>query len=77
MYNPFPSMVMKEVVTGIRRSIADYEREVVMIYNNPLCHDVIVGQGGFFPIRKYPAEWGNEMFVYSSLPRARSRLATA
>ena len=42
MYNPFPCAVMHSVVGNLRASLARADRELTIVYKNPLCHDVIV-----------------------------------
>jgi SAM-dependent methyltransferase len=74
MYNPFPREIMVGVVGNLKRSIDKRDREVLIIYVNPECDDVIVDQGGFSRVGKFPADWGNEIYVYSNrrgTPRAR------
>lgn len=74
-YNPFPCGIMLMVIDNLIQSIRRCPREVVIIYNNPVCNDVVVNQGGFYKIRDYPDEWGNGMiYVYSSFDIKHSRM---
>ncbi len=61
MYNPFPALVMENVLSLIRHAGA----EVVLIYNNPVCHDNVV-DAGFTLLREYPDRWGNGIRVYAN-----------
>lgn len=47
LYNPFPSFVMSEVLECLVQSIHKSERELVIIYMNPICDNVIVNTGVF------------------------------
>lgn len=40
-YNPFPESVFIEVVNNITNSIKRVEREIVLIYHNPSCKEII------------------------------------
>jgi len=73
-YNPFPDSVMSQVLSNIYQSIQRNEDETLIIYNNPACHDLIVGKGVFSKINEYPDEWGNQIYVYSNKDREHSRL---
>ena len=48
MYNPFPCAVMRGVMANIRASLARRDRELTIIYKNPLCHETIVDPPGLF-----------------------------
>lgn len=73
-YNPFPENIMKHVINNIMQSILRSERELIIIYNNPECNDVITCRGAFCMIGDYPDEWGNGIFIYSNIDDNRSRL---
>jgi 16S rRNA A1518/A1519 N6-dimethyltransferase RsmA/KsgA/DIM1 with predicted DNA glycosylase/AP lyase activity len=75
MYHPFPEEIMRPVVANIHSSIASREQEMLLIYNNPVCHELIVNDGIFSKQREYPDEWGNGIFIYSNKNRQSSRLA--
>ena len=43
-YNPFPSVVMKSVVSNILASLGRIPRKITIIYKNPVCHeDILIG----------------------------------
>jgi SAM-dependent methyltransferase len=62
MFNPFAAAVMTKIVQNIGRSVAQSDRQVFIIYNNPLCCDVIEQQG-FSPLLDFH---GGECAVYSN-----------
>ena len=64
-YNPFPCEIMTRLVKNLARSI-ERDRRVVLLYNTPICHHVIVESGIFFKIGEYPNEWGDGINVYSN-----------
>ena len=70
-YNPFPAEVMRQTMAQVQRQL-DPARELVIIYNTPICHDIVV-KHGFTSIRDYPDQWGNGIRIYSNRP-ATSRL---
>lgn len=76
MYHPFPEQIMRQVLAKIHSAIADREQEMLLIYNNPVCHELIVNEG-FSKHREYPDEWGNGMFIYSNKNLQNSRLNRA
>ena len=49
MYHPFPCNVVKEVMANLAKSLARVERDVTLIYANPVCHDTIL-EAGFFTL---------------------------
>jgi SAM-dependent methyltransferase len=73
-YNPFPASVMKGVADALGRSLARRPRELVIVYNNPVCHEVLVACS-FTRHTVFPDEWGNGISVYSSRFDAGSRLS--
>jgi SAM-dependent methyltransferase len=75
MYHPFPEEIMRPVVANIHSAITGREQEMLLIYNNPVCHELIVNDGVFSKHREYPDEWGNGIFVYSNRNLQDSRLA--
>ena len=42
MYNPFPSVVVQDVMKHVASSLSRMPRRLVLIYKNPVCHDDIV-----------------------------------
>ncbi|MFA6062363.1 MAG: class I SAM-dependent methyltransferase [Gallionella sp.] len=71
LYNPFTSLIMGKVMENINQSNVS-DRELLIIYNNPVCHAQIE-MAGFTKILQYPDEWGNGIYVYTNKP-ASSRL---
>ncbi len=61
MCNPFPEMVMKEVMERIRESLERKRRKITIVYGNPVCHDVIIDSGLFHEVK----DWKNNK-VYTS-----------
>jgi SAM-dependent methyltransferase len=74
LYNPFPEEIMRHVIANLRSSIAGREQEMLVIYNNPVCHQLFVDDGVFCKQREYPDQWGNGIFVYSNKNLQQSRL---
>jgi SAM-dependent methyltransferase len=74
LYHPFPNEVMRQVVTNIQSTISGREQEMLIIYNNPVCHDFIVMDGVFCKQREYPNGYGEKIFVYSNKTPQHSRL---
>ena len=66
LYNPFPESVMTQVMDRLTDQL-DRSREIIIIYNNPKSHAVLVNQG-FTMVREFPDLWGNGIFVYSNSP---------
>jgi protein-L-isoaspartate O-methyltransferase len=73
-YNPFPSAIMARVLDRIFGAAAADGRELLVIYNNPVCHDLLV-ERGFLRVRDYPDEWGNGIRLYSNRAVPASRVA--
>lgn len=73
-YNPFPCDIMCNVIDNLTKSISNREREVVIIYNNPKCNDVVC-QGIFNNLGAYPDKWGNGINVYSNYKLCDSRIS--
>lgn len=64
-YNPFPCQVMLRVIEKIKLASQNLDKEIFIIYNNPICHNVIVNNG-FNIISDFPDEWGNKIYLYSN-----------
>jgi len=47
MYNPFPCNVMEEVMANLSESLRKVPREMVILYKNPICHEIIVATSLF------------------------------
>ncbi len=65
LYNPFPGEVMKKVLSQINS-----KKEIIIIYNNPVCHDQII-KHGFHKVREFPDMWGNGITLYSNLKNSQ------
>lgn len=57
-------------------TILKSERELIIIYNNPTCHEEVIRQGIFIKIGSYPDQWGNGISIYSNKGFKSSRLLT-
>lgn len=73
-FNPFPPRIMSEVVSNILQSIQGKDNEILIIYNNPTSHDLIINQGVFSKIREYPDKRGDKIYIYSNKKPEHSRL---
>jgi SAM-dependent methyltransferase len=65
-FDPFPCVVMKEVLNNIERSIIRHPRKVTIIYLNPSCHDLIEASD-FFKKTGEPAHFEHKCFIYSNV----------
>ena len=74
LFNPFPEIVMCNVVDALVQSIRKSERELVIIYNTPKCHNLFVNQGCFKKMGTYTGAWGGEIAIYSNRDFNDSRL---
>jgi SAM-dependent methyltransferase len=73
-YNPFPEIVMKQVITFLIESIQRSDRELIIIYNNSKCSDVIINNTIFKKIGFYPSRNKNKISIYSNFTITKSRL---
>lgn len=73
-YNPFPNKVMANVINNIKKVAQVSEKEKIIIYNNPECHNLIIDGGVFNKLAEFPDEWGNKIFIYSNKNKENSRL---
>jgi SAM-dependent methyltransferase len=76
LYDPFPDFVMDFVVESLLSSLERSPRELVVIYNNPVCHESLVDQNKFFKMGIYPDNWGNTIAIYSNYQGQSSRLSS-
>ena len=77
LYDPFHRSIMLGVICSIIQSMKEIDREVVIVYNNPVSHEVIISDGVFRKVSEYPDEWGNGIYVYSNREGGNSRLAAS
>lgn len=73
-YNPFPNNIMEKVLNKIKCAHTKTDTELIIIYNNPTCHDVII-ENNFYWLKNFPDEWGNGIAIYSSRDAKNSRLS--
>lgn len=73
-YNPFPAVVMQDVMQALIRSIERHPRELILIYNNPTCETAVLQSGRYQVMATYPAKWDNRIVLYSNKTPAQSRL---
>lgn len=78
LFNPFPKSVMSDVIDTLIQSIGRSERELIIIYNNATCNDVIVSKGVFTKVGVYPYlnKRGIETSIYSNRSYNNSRLSS-
>lgn len=65
LFNPFPAVVMDEVLANLRRSLETRPRSMVIIYKNPVCHDSIV-KAGFVVQREFCFRYSHPFCIYSN-----------
>lgn len=65
-FDPFPPVVMKDVLKNIEQSIIELPRKVTIIYLNPFCHEMIESQGLFAKVRELP-HFEHQCFIYSNV----------
>jgi len=64
MYNPFDKVVMKQMMDNIRTSVRRSPREIWLIYNTPLQHEIVQQEDDFGRCEQY--EIGGTLFhIYS------------
>ena len=61
LYNPFPEKIFKIVIIKMDEQIKG--KEIFLIYNNPICHDLLLNSD-FFLIKQFPDAWGNGINLY-------------
>jgi SAM-dependent methyltransferase len=62
MYNPFPAVILKQVLGNITDSLRRAERRVAIIYNNPV-HGFLIEEAGFRKVAEFRQDV-NPCFVY-------------
>jgi SAM-dependent methyltransferase len=65
-FDPFPAVVMLDVIKNIEESIRKVPRRVTIIYLNPFCHDLIETKSAFKKVRELP-HFEHKCFVYSNV----------
>jgi protein-L-isoaspartate O-methyltransferase len=61
LYNPFPEVTLKRVLSQMNRQIKG--KTIFVIYNNPTCHELLINSN-FLLVKKFPDEWGNGINLY-------------
>lgn len=64
-FNPFPCGVMHKVIENIKLSLNRVQREVTIIYLNPICHETIIAGGFFEKIAEYD-QFENKFYIYTN-----------
>jgi len=65
-FNPFPCVVMQDVINNIEASILEHPRKVTIIYLHPFCHDLIESGGIFNKTQELP-HFAYKCFIYSNV----------
>jgi len=65
-FDPFPEVVMQDVLRNIEQSIIDRPRTITIIYLNPFCHELIESRGVFSRVGELP-HFEHDCFVYSNI----------
>jgi hypothetical protein len=68
MYNPFPCSIVVEVMANIAASIAAADREVTLVYRNPVCDEAIRAAGLFGQIESLKLN-EHEWIIYRHVPQ--------
>lgn len=65
-FDPFPGVVMTEVLGNIEQSLTDNPRKVTIIYLNPACHELIASRKTFVRTAKLD-HFEHDCFIYSNI----------
>jgi SAM-dependent methyltransferase len=65
-FDPFPCVVMQDVLNNIEESVSAHPRKATIIYLNPFCHD-LVESSEIFNKTKELAHFEHKCFVYSNV----------
>ena len=66
LYNPFPSVVVREVVTNMLASLDRHRRSITIVYYNATCLDDFVGSGRFRIVHETSDEEQNRSVILVS-----------
>ena len=55
------SSIFEKVIKRINKQIEN--KEIFIIYNNPVCHDLLI-DSNFLLVKKFPDAWGNGINLY-------------
>jgi SAM-dependent methyltransferase len=64
-FDPFPAVVMQDVIRNIEKSIAEKPRKVTIIYLNPSCHDLFEASEVLWKTAELP-HFQHKCYVYSN-----------
>jgi len=64
-FDPFPCVVMAEVLKNIENSVVQRPRKVTLIYLNPYCHELIEA-GNLFTMTARLEHFEHDCFIYSN-----------
>jgi len=65
-FDPFPVVVMQEVIRNIERSLRENPRKATIIYLNPFCHELFEASSILQKIGELP-HFEHKCFVYSNV----------
>lgn len=65
MFNPFPAVVMEEVLKNLRHSLEQRHRRLVIIYKNPICHETVL-RAGFAQRQQFVFRFTHPFVIYSN-----------
>ncbi|MCL5022902.1 MAG: class I SAM-dependent methyltransferase [Nitrospirae bacterium] len=65
-FDPFPCVVMKDVLSNIEKSVIEHPRKVTIIYLNPFCHDLMESSNIFNKTGEL-ANSEHKCFIYSNV----------
>lgn len=65
-FDPFPCIVMKDVLNNIEKTVNYHPRKATIIYLNPLCHELIESSCLFKKVGELP-HFEHKCYVYSTL----------
>jgi len=65
-FDPFPCVVMQDVLSNIEKSISEHPRKLTIIYLNPSCHAVIESSSIFSKTKEMP-HFEHKCFIYSNV----------
>jgi len=67
-FDPFPCSVMQDVMDNIEKSIFEQPRDVIIIYLNPHCHELIEANNIFFKTKELP-HFEHRCFIYKNIDK--------
>ena len=74
-FNPFPDVVMAEVMNSLSQSLERNDRELILIYMNPICDEAIISNNNFKKTGIYRRK-GNWITIYSNRNYENSKVKT-